>query len=65
MVAQRGVDATLGRPGVGTDGIDLGKYSHVVSRLSGSDGRSQPGQTAADDQDVVMRKCSHFLPPAS
>ena len=53
VVAQGGVDAALGRDGVGPDGMHLGDEGDVVL-VAEADRCPQPGQTASDNEHIVM-----------
>jgi hypothetical protein len=59
MVPKGGVDPTLGRSGVGANGVDLREHGDVgAGRLRG-DGGSKASQSATDDQNVVTQKLRH------
>jgi hypothetical protein len=48
VIAQRSVDPTLSRPGVGADRVYLREHSYITARVVDSDGGPQPGQPTAD-----------------
>ena len=50
-----GVDATGGRHRVRAHRVDLAQQRHRRPRVSGGQRRSLPGETRADDEDVVCR----------
>ena len=54
-VPERGVDASLGRAGVASDGMDLRDDRHVRASVESLDRRAHSRAAGADDQDVVPR----------
>ncbi len=54
VVGEGRVDAALGGDGMGAGRIDLGNESHV-ELVAETDSRPKPRQTAADDEDIVLK----------
>jgi hypothetical protein len=54
-VAERGVDASLSRPGVTSNGMDLGDERDVRAHVVRLDRRTHPRAAGADDEHVVLR----------
>ena len=61
-VAERGVDAALGRAGMAADRVHLGNDRHVGARFGRFDGGAHAGESAADDHDIVLDHVSPLEP---
>ena len=62
VVGESRVDAALGGAGVAAAGVDLAEDRHVDAGRLGLDGGAQPGQAAADDDELMM---DHAVPLSS
>ena len=60
VVGERRVDAALRGAGVAAAGVDLAEDRHVHAGRLGLDGGAQPGEPAADHDQLMVR---HAAPP--